>query len=116
LTAFGLFFILKSTLSIDYLPNSEKKKFEELNKNAKSKLEIALKSFDLHYPNTKDGFQLRRRQQILKAISIIGNTRECMESNNTQAEPPKKGPFWSSMHLADPCTMSIMLIPHFESK
>jgi predicted chitinase len=96
------------------LSNSEKKKFEELNKNAKTKLEIALKSFDLHYPNTKDGFQLRSRQQILKAISIIGNTTECMKSNNTQAEPMKKGPIWSSMPLADPCSDSLSELAEFD--
>jgi predicted chitinase len=57
---------------------------------------------------------LRRRQQILKAISIIGNTAECMKSNNNQAEPPKKGPIWSSMPLADPCSDSLSELAEFD--
>ncbi|MDP1879432.1 MAG: hypothetical protein Q8K60_00665, partial [Parachlamydiaceae bacterium] len=73
-----------------------------------------MKSFDVHYPNTKDEFQLRRRQQILKAISIIGNTAECMKSNKNQAEPPKKGPLWSSMPLADPCSDSLSELSEFD--
>ncbi len=73
-----------------------------------------MKSFDVHYPNTKDEFQLRRRQQILKAISIIGNTTECMKSNKNQAEPTKKGPFWSSMPLADPCSDSLSELAEFD--
>jgi hypothetical protein len=39
-----------------------------------------------------------------------------MKSNKNQAEPTKKGPFWSSMPLADPCSDSLSELAEFDFK
>ncbi|CAN1537534.1 hypothetical protein MCERE19_01612 [Spirosomataceae bacterium] len=108
--------IIKSLNSEKKLSKAEKKKLEALNKNAKSKLEIALKSFDKQFPDTKDEFQLRRRQQIQKAISLLGNTTECISNapENKPADENKKGPFLMQQTDSNPCVDSLGELADFD--
>lgn len=108
--------ILKKLNSGLNLSSSEKNKLEALNKNAKSKLELALKTFDLQFPNTNDEFHLRRRHQIEKSISLLGNTSECIANNpNSKSTTEiKKGPNWKDITFSNPCTDSLFELAEFD--